>query len=440
MRGFLRGKRMDITVDAVLSMAPDEASIKAARGLASPGKWQLLGFDENAAWGLCQGSGSKPYQTKIDLSGPVSSCSCPSRKIPCKHALALLLLLARQKDVFTEGGRPEWVSEWLEGRQQRAARKEESRSRKKSAVSPSPKKEAARLERMGAGLEELCRWMNDQVSQGLSSLSGHYEEWDRLAARMVDAQMPGVAARLRGMASLVDGSDDWPAELLGRMGQLQLLADAFFRMESLSPGQQADVRAALGYLPDKDAVLAGEDRVSDVWSVIGVTVAEDDRLWRRRVWLFGRTSGRLALLLDFSHGTRSFEPVFMPGDAVRMTLAFYPGSSPLRAVVADVPVSEPESGPLPSFTLEEALADMARRVAANPWPSPLPLFFGGARLVQGGGEWQLLSEEGSALSLAVDDAEAWNLLAAGGGRKLIVCGEWDGRALVPAGVFPQTAS
>ena len=120
------------------------------------------------------------------------------------------------------------------------------------------------------------------------------------------------------------------------------------------------MRAALGYLPDKDAVLAGEDRVSDVWSVIGVTVAEDDRLWRRRVWLFGRTSGRLALLLDFSHGTRSFEPVLMPGDAVRMTLAFYPGSSPLRAVVADVPVSEPESGPLPSFTLEEALADMAR--------------------------------------------------------------------------------
>ena len=431
---------MDITVDAVLAMAPDEASVKAARGLASPGKWQTLGFDEAAAWGLCQGSGSKPYQTKVDLSGPVCSCSCPSRKIPCKHALALLLLLARQRDAFAGGDRPDWVSEWLEGRLQRAAKKEESRTRRKSAAPPSPEKEAARLERMSAGLEELCRWMNDQVCQGLSSLSGHYEEWDRLAARMVDAQMPGMAARLRDMASVVDGGDEWPAELLGRLGQLQLLADAFFRMTALSPGQRADVRAALGYLPDKEAVLAGEDKISDVWRVIGVTTSEEDRLWRRRVWLFGTTSGRMALLLDFSHGTRSFEPVFLPGDVVRMTLAFYPGASALRAVVADAPAVEPAPGPLPSFTLEEALFDMARRVAADPWRMPLPLFFGGVRLVRGRESWQLLSERGGVLALAVDDAEAWKILAASGGRPLIVCGEWDGAALLPAGVFVQTES
>lgn len=431
---------MEITVDAVLAMAPDEASVRAARGLASPGKWQMLGFDEAAAWGLCQGSGSKPYQTKVDLSGPVCSCSCPSRKIPCKHALALLLLLAGQKQAFVEGSRPEWVGEWLDGRQQRAAKKEENRARKKSAAPVSPKKEAARLERMGAGLDELCLWMNDQVCQGLSSLSGRYEEWDRLAARMVDAQMPGLAARLRGMASLVDAGEDWPGVLLGRMGQLQLLADAFFRMDVLSPGQQADVRAALGYLPDKDTVLAGEDRVCDVWRVIGVTVAEEDRLWRRRVWLWGEACRRMALLLDFSHGTRSFEPVFLPGDGVRMTLAFYPGESALRAVAADAPVSETGLKPLPSFTLDEALLAMARRVAACPWQTPLPLFFGGVRLVRDDGGWQLLSEQGRTVPLAVDDAEAWNLLAAGGGRSLIVCGEWNGRALLPAGVFPQTES
>ncbi len=431
---------MDITVDAVLAMAPDEASVKAARGLASPGKWQSLGFDDAAVWGLCQGSGSKPYQTKVDLSGPACSCSCPSRKIPCKHALALLLLLAGQREVFVEGDRPDWVNEWLEGRRQRAAKKEESRAVKKNAAPPSPRKEAARLERMSAGLDELCRWMNDRVSQGLSSLSGHYEEWDRLAARMVDAQMPGMAARLRDMASLVDSGDDWPAVLLGRMGQLQLLADAFSRLDGLSPGQQADVRAALGCLPDKDAVLAGEDRVSDVWNVIGVTVAEEERLWRRRVWLFGRESGRMALILDFSHGTRSFEPVFLPGGVVRMTLAFYPGASPLRAVVADSPVSEESLQPLPSFSLEEALFDMARRMAANPWQTPLPLFFGHVRLVRGGEGWQLFSEHGGTIPLAVEDDEAWKMLAVSGGRSLVVCGEWNGSALFPAGVFPQTES
>lgn len=430
---------MDITVDAVLAMAPDEASIKAARGLASSGKWQTIGFDDAAAWGLCQGSGSKPYQVKVDLSGPTCTCSCPSRKIPCKHSLALLLLLAQSRDAFTGGERPEWVSEWLEGRRQREAKKEENRAKKKKASDGSPGKDAARLERMRAGLDELCRWMNDQIRQGLSSLSGHYEEWDRLSARMVDAQMPGIAARLRSMASLVDGGDEWPAEILGRLGQLQLLADAFSRLDSLSPAEQADVRAALGWFPDKDSVLSGGESVSDVWSVIGVSVAEEDRLWRRRVWLYGRHSGRTALVLDFSHGTRSFEPVFLTGDSVRMTLAFYPGASPLRAVVADRPVSEAVSDPLPVFTLEHALADMAGRVAANPWQETLPLFFGGARLVRRGEVWMLLVGD-ALLPLYADDAAAWNILAHSGSRPLVVCGEWDGKSLLPVGAFPQTES
>lgn len=300
---------MDITVDSVLAMAPDDASIKAARGLASPGKWQSLGFDESAAWGLCQGSGSKPYQVRVDLSGPVCACSCPSRKIPCKHSLALLLLMAQHASSFTEGERPEWVAEWLAARQARAAKKEEGQTRKKN-VSVSPKKEASRLERMKAGLEELSRWMEDQVRCGLSSLSGQYGEWNRLAARMVDAQAPGAAARLRGMESLVDRGEDWPAEVLGRLGELQLLAEAFFRMDTLSPAEKADVRAALGMAPDRESVLSGEDRVADVWAVAGVSFEEEDKLWQRRVWLYGRSSGRMALLLDFSHKSRVFEHSF----------------------------------------------------------------------------------------------------------------------------------
>ncbi len=44
--------------------------------------------------GLCAGSGKDPYQTVVDL-GPRYQCSCPSRKFPCKHALALLLSWAK---------------------------------------------------------------------------------------------------------------------------------------------------------------------------------------------------------------------------------------------------------------------------------------------------------------------------------------------------------
>lgn len=103
-----------LTTEAVLALAPDAASAKAARGLLSPAQWPSLGHDATAAWGECQGSGSKPYQTQVDLSGPVFKCSCPSRKFPCKHGLALLLLRAQDTSRFTTPAEPpEWVRAWL---------------------------------------------------------------------------------------------------------------------------------------------------------------------------------------------------------------------------------------------------------------------------------------------------------------------------------------
>ena len=86
------------TADQVLALAPDAASRKAGSKLGAAGPWSEAGSsDEGAVWGLCKGSGSKPYQTVVDTrtpTGPAYKCSCPSRKFPCKHALGLLLLWA----------------------------------------------------------------------------------------------------------------------------------------------------------------------------------------------------------------------------------------------------------------------------------------------------------------------------------------------------------
>ena len=65
-----------------MGLSPDDASAKAARGLTSIGKWPQLGANAQALWGECQGSGSKPYQTQVDLAGPAFKCTCPSRTQP----------------------------------------------------------------------------------------------------------------------------------------------------------------------------------------------------------------------------------------------------------------------------------------------------------------------------------------------------------------------
>ena len=108
------------TADQVLALAPDAASRKAGSKLGAAGPWSETGSsDEGTVWGLCKGSGSKPYQTVVDIAdstGPAYKCSCPSRKFPCKHALGLLLLWAGEDGRCRPGQAPDWAEQWLAGR------------------------------------------------------------------------------------------------------------------------------------------------------------------------------------------------------------------------------------------------------------------------------------------------------------------------------------
>ena len=111
---------MNLTSEQVLALATDPASAAAARKLAVPKPWKNLGQSDRAMWGECQGSAL--YQVRVDLSDMSTKCSCPSRKFPCKHALALLLLAATSGGSFATGAHPEWVSEWFDKRAASAER------------------------------------------------------------------------------------------------------------------------------------------------------------------------------------------------------------------------------------------------------------------------------------------------------------------------------
>ena len=52
---------MQLSEDQIIKLAPDAASVKAGKGLASAAKWVLRGAGDRALWGHCQGSGKNPY-------------------------------------------------------------------------------------------------------------------------------------------------------------------------------------------------------------------------------------------------------------------------------------------------------------------------------------------------------------------------------------------
>lgn len=425
-----------LTREQVVALAPDDASAKAASGLVSDSKWTLLGADSDAVWGECQGSGSKPYQAQVDLAALVSRCSCPSRKFPCKHGLALLLLYSQGNPRFASGlARPGWVDEWLASRRDRAEKKEKAAESAairavedpESAALASAKREIARWKRIEAGTTDLQRWIADQFRRGLArSGPDQRQDWLSMAARMVDAQAPALAPRIHEALDLLASGAH--AEVVKRLGLLQLVVEGVARRSQLSPGRLADVRAALGWPPDKEDVAAGGEALTDVWRVLGqVTIERDAKLSERRVWLLGLQSGRHALLQDFSHAGRGWEQGWRHQAHYSATLRLYPGSVGMRALAADVrPVASDHA---PAWASVEAAIEAASLAfSSNPWLAHVPLILPAAVFRREEAGWSAHTTAGL-LPVAIADTPAWGLMAFAGGHPVCLMGEWDGRVL-----------
>jgi hypothetical protein len=439
----------------VHALAPDAASLPAARRLALASGWSGEGATDVAVWGLAPGSGATPYRTAVDLAGPAYSCSCPSRKIPCKHVLALLLR-------WTSGTVPDadvpapFVREWLDARAERAARAAGRADADPAAAAPrtggrpalrdpaaAARRVQQRAERVSAGLDELDRWLADQVRTGLASHQRDgYARVEAVAARMVDAQAPGVASWLRRLPGTAVG-DDWASRLLEQYGLMRLLVAAHRRLDELDPSTAATVRSVVGYPVSTEQVLAGP-AVPDVWVGLAVQRREEERLTVQRTWLRGATTGRWALLLAFAPSAATLEVPVAPGAAVEADLHFHPGARPLRAVLGERRTALADPPPLPAGgDVAAALAEHAAAHAADPWTSSVPVRLDDVRVAlppqPRTGTWALVDATGAALPLRASSAPAWSLLSVGAGRALDVVGTWSTDGLEPLVANPAGA-
>lgn len=420
----------------VLALAPDPASASAGKKLARAALWQNLGAAGRVVWG--EHRGSALYQVRADLTDFATKCSCPSRKFPCKHSLGLLLIAAASSPALPEKEPPAWVAEWASQRASRSEKKEK-REAAKAAGEPSvdpvaqAKRAAERTARIEKGIEGLDRFLTDLVKNGLGGLEGQPPSfWEAQAARLVDAQAPGLATRVRRLGTLASG-EDWPRRMLDQMGRLALLAEAFRKLPSLPPALAFDVRALVGFAMREEDVLAQGERVSDAWLVVGQVVDDDERVRVQRSWLVGRTSQRVAMVLQFAVGTARFAEAVLPGTEMIAEIAYYPSAAPDRALIASREGEpRPISGALPGERVTELLDRFARELAQQPFRERTGVVVTGVvpAVDAAGGAW-LIDEGGVGLRLAT--ADPWTLPALSGGAPIEVAGEWDGAQLTPLG-------
>ncbi|MEV0728577.1 SWIM zinc finger family protein [Polymorphospora sp. NPDC050346] len=425
------------STEQVLALAPDASSQKAGRGLATLQKWHDIGHDgggeqPGGVWGLCKGSGSKPYQTCVDLAEPAYRCSCPSRKFPCKHALALLLLWADGK--LAAGEPPEWVREW---RDSRAARVERAKTRQANTGPADPAAAARtakrRADRVTAGLDELDTWLADQVRAGLAGAGQHgYKHWDSMAARLVDAQASTAASTVKRLAGFAVGQ---PADaLLTELALLRMLVAGHRRLDDLPPGLAATVRQHVGYPTSTEEVLA-TPATRDKWLVLGRQDEAADKLTVRRVWLRGRQSARPALVLAFAAPGQALNADLVPGTVIDADICFYPGGAPLRALVSQQHgvTAGSGTGDVSGSTVAAALDDHAAALAADPWLDRWPVLLDDVVVAVADGRWHVIDAAGDALPLQ-SSVEPWVLVAVAGGRPVRVAAVWT-----PTGLQLMTA-
>jgi uncharacterized protein (TIGR02996 family) len=74
------------------AFAPDAGALAKGRVVAKSNRWPKLGREGQLYWGICQGSDR--YEVYLRLPELDDGCTCPSGKRPCKHAIALALLVS----------------------------------------------------------------------------------------------------------------------------------------------------------------------------------------------------------------------------------------------------------------------------------------------------------------------------------------------------------
>ncbi|MFE0645855.1 SWIM zinc finger family protein [Streptomyces sp. NPDC058877] len=432
------------TAEQVLALAPDDVSRRAGSKLGTAGSWSGAGCGDGAVWGLCGDSGSTLHRTVVDTTGPAHSCTCQSREFPCEHALGLLLLRAAEGVACEDSAAPDWAARWLAERRDRTAGAEHRTGRAPGRATADPGAARRRAERRAvlitSGARELEQRLADLLRGGLAPTEqAGYALWEETAARMVDAQAPGLAARVRELGAIPGSGPGWPVRLLEECALTHLLDRAWLAADRLPGPFAATVRTRVGLSAPADGVP-----VHDRWSVLAQYDAADARLTTRRIWLHGTTSGRTALLLSFGAAGRAPRLSFAVGTLFDGELTPHAGSGQLRAepgeqfVPVPGPAAPPQAGPVGA-----ALDAYGRALGEDPWLESWPVTLGGVVPARAEYGWQLADAGGrEALpltSVAQSRPGLWRLLALSGGGPVTVFGECGHQGFTPLAAWSPEA-
>ncbi len=432
---------MGLTSAQILLMAPDTASASNGQKLSHIKNWKSLGKNDVAIWGECQGSAL--YQVRVEQSGQGYKCSCPSRKFPCKHILALLLLYAQNPQNISENTPPAWVQEWLDRREKAEQRKEAKESSVKESakstivsekqLAEKQKRREERQKKILDGLEQLDLWLADLIRNGLANPQIQNPKfWADRAARMTDAQAQGIAGRLLRIGEIVGTGDGWEARVLGELGRLTLLTHAYRNSEKLPLKIKEDLAQMIGWTVQDEELQTQGEKFIDEWIFLGQQIESLEKLRCQRTWILGKQTKKVAMILQFSPERQPFKEVYFPGSSQKGEIVYYPSNYPLRAKLnTHIKGFDIYQGGISGHAdIEQFLGHVAEIVSQSPWVDQFLCILQNVRIIFEASKKKWYVQDQNNQSLLLHN-QNWPLLSIAGTNTVDIIGEWDSMQLTP---------
>lgn len=425
---------LTLTEDQILTLAPDDASRKSGKDLSNAAKWVSKGVNELALWGEAQGSGSKPYQTQVDLTNIAFKCSCPSRKFPCKHGLGLLLLYARQKNTFTDSNAPAWVKDWIEKRAEKQEKKS-TQEEKPVDEAAQAKRQQARQQKVTDGIAELKLWIKDIVRNGILNMPEKGFAWfDAMAKRMVDAQAPGLANMIRNLAETNFYAEGWQSRFLEQLLNIFLITEGFNNSARLQEPLVQDIRTWIGFTQNQDE-LKEQTGITDTWLILAKQVSEADNITTEKNWLYGTTSKQYALVLQFIVRGQGGHLTLTPGMYVQAELVFFPSVIPLRAIIKRQVATSAVAAFSGMAHWEQVVQAETDLSTLQPVRAERPYIIHHLTPVQYDNQWWLQDSTFNMMPMKNYHTTIWKLLSISGGKALDMAVIGRGSLYEPVGVW-----
>jgi len=286
------------------------------------------------------------------------------------------------------------------------------------------------LELMQTGITELKIWLQDIIRHGTASLKEQPPEfWETFAGRMVDAKLGGIAKRIRLLPTIPDDTD-WHESILTELSDLHLLVKSFQNLETLPETLQRDILSIAGWNIKKEEVETGAP-VTDDWFILAIHEKWEEKLRARKTWLFGKNTGKYALILDFAWGNEDHEKQYITGKTMTGNLIFYPSAYPLRAIVKKWETAGQQTTNITGYKdLQSMLEAYSIAIAQNPWVNTFPVLLSDVIPVYADGKYLLVDTIKHQLVIANNETSFWQIFALSGGNPVTVFGEWSKNKLL----------